>query len=129
MLDSLFAPAAPLQEAMGYEAARQRVIAHNIANVNTPGYEAKDLFRTVLSQSEDEFSRLDRALDAIDSEPPPPYEVVTLSDPPVRPDGNNVNLESQLANLAEVELRFRALTGLTSRYFRDLSNVIAGRTT
>ena len=111
MLDALFGPALPvLQGALGFEAARERVIAHNIANLNTPGYQAKDLFRSVLAGEEQKLG----------------YEEVTVDDPPQRPDGNNVNPETQMVNLADAELRYRALTLMTSRYFHGLTSVIAG---
>jgi flagellar basal-body rod protein FlgB len=127
MLDKLFGPTVPaLQDGLGFEAARQRVIAHNIANLNTPGFQAKDLFHSLLSEKQDEYSaKIDAAFK--DKDPNrSDYEVETLDDPPLRPDGNDVNPETQMANLAEVELRYRSLTLLTSRFFKGLKSVISG---
>jgi flagellar basal-body rod protein FlgB len=111
MLDALFGPAVPvLQGALGFEAARERVIAHNIANVNTPGFQAKDLFRTMLSDEQGKLAYEEGAIDA----------------PAQREDGNNVDPESQMVNLTETEVRYRALTSMTSRYFHGMRSVIAG---
>ncbi|GMV36019.1 MAG: hypothetical protein AMXMBFR61_05270 [Fimbriimonadales bacterium] len=128
MLESLFAPTSgELERALGYESARQRVIAHNIANVNTPGYKAKEIFRLALSRAESrEHDVPSPRVEASDDESGPPYEIITSEEPPVRPDGNNVNLESQMVELADAELRYRALTQMTSRYFQGLRRVIGG---
>jgi flagellar basal-body rod protein FlgB len=86
------------------------VIAHNIANINTPGFQAKDLFRTMLTT---EQGKVD-------------YEEVAVDEPALREDGNNVDPESQMVNLTEAEIRYRALTSMTSRYFHGLRSVISG---
>jgi len=126
MLDSIFAPATDrLRDALNMETARQRVTAHNLANVNTPGFKARRLFRETLEATLDEFG-LDSKLSKISDAKEDGFEITESSDPPVRPDGNNVNLESELTDLADIELRYRALSGMTTRYFRGLHSVIAG---
>ena len=128
MLESLFAPAAgELERALGYESARQRVIAHNIANINTPGYKAKTIFRLALSRAESRQHDVPSpSVERSPAEPSLAYEIVTSEEPPIRPDGNNVNLESQMVELADAELRYRALTQMTSKYFQGLRRVISG---
>ncbi|MEP0766256.1 MAG: flagellar basal body rod protein FlgB [Fimbriimonadia bacterium] len=133
MLESLFAPTlGELERALGYESTRQRVIAHNIANVNTPGYKAKSIFRLALSQaqSRQNDTHLPNVpspnVTAPEDERGIPYEIVTSEEPSIRPDGNNVNLESQMVELADAELRYRALTQMASRYFQGLRRVIGG---
>lgn len=128
MLDSLFAPAVPsLRDAMNFETARQRVTAHNIANVNTPGFQSRQVFRRVLAQKMGEIGALDEHLArTFGVQGGQDFEIATSDDPPVREDGNNVNFESQLTDLADEELRYRALTNFTARYFRGLKSVIAG---
>jgi flagellar basal body rod protein FlgB len=50
----------------------------------------------------------------------PEYDLdpdITLSDQPVRADGNNVSLEAEMARLAANAAEFRALTAVTRKKF------------
>jgi flagellar basal-body rod protein FlgB len=70
---------------------RQKLVASNIANADTPGYRTQDInFRT-------EFEN------AVDGQAPSTIEPEGL---PVKPDGNNVNLDREARLLAENALRF-----------------------
>ncbi|HWA82537.1 MAG TPA: hypothetical protein VG820_03825, partial [Fimbriimonadaceae bacterium] len=42
----------------------------------------------------------------------------------IRLDGNGVDLEKEVMSIAETEMRFQALTDMTSNYFSNLKNVI-----
>jgi flagellar basal-body rod protein FlgB len=71
--------------------ARQKVVASNIANVDTPGYKTQDLdFRAEFEQ-------------AVEGETPTIIETQGL---PVKPDGNNVNLDREARLLSENAMRF-----------------------
>ena len=71
--------------------ARQKLVASNIANVDTPGYRTQDInFRS-------EFEN------AVEGQKPSTVEPEGL---PVKPDGNNVNLDREARLLAENSLRF-----------------------
>jgi flagellar basal-body rod protein FlgB len=73
---------------------RQKLVASNIANVDTPGYKTKDIdFRA-------EFEN------AISSEAPTAPMTVDVNGLPVKADGNNVNLDREARLLAENSLRF-----------------------
>ncbi len=76
--------------------ARQKLVASNIANADTPGYKTQDIdFRA-------EFEN------AVYENPPggqtPP--VIEAEGLPVKADGNNVNLDREARLLAENALRF-----------------------
>ena len=74
---------------------RQRAIADNIANVNTPGYHAKVVsFERALAAS---VARGDGAAAA----------AVTTSMDPTRLNGNNVNLDTQTLSNIDTVLRFQ----------------------
>lgn len=71
--------------------ARQKLVASNIANADTPGYRTQDInFRS-------EFEN------AVAGHPPATIEPEGL---PVKADGNNVNLDREARLLAENALRF-----------------------
>ena len=95
---------------------RQEVIAHNIANVETPGF---------LSQ-EVEFEDSLRA--AIASGRPADAAItVEHSLAPTRLNGNNVNLDVELMAASETKLRQQlAIEGLNAKY-QFLRTALGGR--
>jgi flagellar basal-body rod protein FlgB len=77
--------------------ARQRLVASNIANADTPGYKTQDL------DFQGEFRNL------IQGGSPHAVEVSGLQ---TRNDGNNVNLDREARLLAENALRFNVASNL-----------------
>jgi flagellar basal-body rod protein FlgB len=85
------AVAGNLEHYMSLLSERQKLVASNIANADTPGYHTRDIdFRG-------EFEN------AVDGEAAPTIEPQGLV---VKPDGNNVNLDREARLLAENALRF-----------------------
>ena len=98
-----------LQSKLGWVESRQRVLAQNIANVDTPGYRPRDVaaFSAVLDQFDIAPVRTS------------PLHLAGLSETETghaaaaserAPDGNAVGLEDQLAKMADNE-SVQALTG------------------
>lgn len=77
--------------------ARQKLVASNIANIDTPGYKAKDI------NFQGEFERL------VQSQTPHVVESPGLV---VKSDGNNVSLDREARLLAENALRFNIASTL-----------------
>ncbi len=98
---------------------RQRAIAHNIANLNTPGYKRWDVhfadaLRAVLAQNGPPESERAR------QQPEWSRDTATSG----RPDGNNVDLEAELALMADNELYHQGLVRLLNGQFNRLRTVI-----
>jgi flagellar basal-body rod protein FlgB len=89
--------------------ARQRVVASNIANADTPGYKTQDI------DFGSEFQR------AMDGEAPRTAEVAGL---PVRNDGNNVSVDREARLLAENGLRFSMASSLLRGQIRLVRSAI-----
>ena len=82
-----------LERAMSGSALRQQVIANNIANANTPNFKASDVdFHTALEQA---FAG-QPTVDQIDSTN---FSVQTDSASTGRMDGNNVDIDQEMAKL------------------------------
>ena len=94
MFDSV--TSAVMKGALDALSLRQRVIADNIANVNTPG------FRAGRVQFEDELAKAVRTGRA---EPVQP--TVSRSLEPTRLDGNNVNLDTETLSNVDTNLRYQ----------------------
>ncbi len=89
--------------------ARQKVVASNIANADTPGYKTKDL------NFQSEFQA------AISSAAPMPVEVADL---PVKNDGNNVSLDREARLLSENAMRFNLASTLIRSQLQTVKEAI-----
>ena len=95
-------------------AFRQKLVASNLANVDTPGYRTRDI---------NFESEMRRALVQIGSNSAQPrvFEVQGLVQ---RPDGNNVNLEREGLLLARTQLQFRLGVELLRQEFQRISAAV-----
>jgi len=93
-----------LGSAINASEKNHRVVSQNIANVNTPGYKTKRLdFERLLEQLQSPDQR------DLSGEELPVKDVTGLEE---RVDGNNVNLEQEVATLKENALSFQAYAHL-----------------
>jgi flagellar basal-body rod protein FlgB len=94
-------------------AYRSGIIAGNIANIDTPGYHARDLdFRSQLT-----------ALTSDDPQPGPPL-VTEISGLTERPDGNNVNVDREGLALGQAQLQFQTGVALMKSELHRLNQAI-----
>ena len=100
-----------LEKYMDVLAARQKLVASNIANVDTPGYKTQDVdFQT-------EFNSLvNGESTAVHSK-----EVTGIR---VKNDGNSVNLDREARLLSENSIRFSTASNLMKGQLRMLKNAI-----
>jgi flagellar basal-body rod protein FlgB len=94
-------------------ATRSGIIANNIANLDTPGYHARDLdFRSQLT-----------SLMSDDSQPAAPrvIEVAGLTE---RPDGNNVSMDREGLALGQAQLQFQTGVALMKSEIHRLNQAI-----
>jgi flagellar basal-body rod protein FlgB len=115
-----------LQAAMSGLAARQRTIANNVANVDTPGFKASEVrFEDVLSKAVTS-ARPGRGVNqsALDSASRATSQVDGTA---MRADGNNVDIDQQMEMLSEANLNYSALTQVMSTRLGILRSVIKGQ--
>jgi flagellar basal-body rod protein FlgB len=95
-----------LQSALRGLTARQQVIADNVANVETPGYLAKSVtFEDSLREAMESGSPADMSI------------TEATSNAPTRMNGNNVNLDVEIASQVETNLRSQlAIRALNAKY-------------
>jgi flagellar basal-body rod protein FlgB len=114
-----------LRAAMSGLAARQRTIANNVANVDTPGFKASEVrFEDALKAAigRGAGATLNQStLNAAASRS-------TLVDATTtRADGNNVDIDREMELLGEANLNYSAMTQVMSTRLGILRNVINGR--
>ncbi len=120
-----------LARALDGEAVRQRVIAHNIANLNTPGFKRSRVDFQAFMQAalDDSAVRMNRTdprhlAGRAGDENGPHVEIVRGTSQ--RADGNNVDLEREMVELVDNVLGYRAIGQFWSSKYGIYSQVIRG---
>lgn len=119
---------AAMEKAMSALWQRQRVINHNIANEDTPGYKAKRLeFESILARElsavrKDGLSARE-SISRIGGMGAREYELEGLTG---RADENNVDLDSEYIEMARTQIQYNALQQKVGGYYSTLRYVISG---
>jgi flagellar basal-body rod protein FlgB len=107
MLDNV---GAGIEQYMNLVSARQKVVASNIANADTPGYQTKDIDFNSELQSQMSGSK---------------PNVVEVSGLKNKNDGNNVDMDREARLLAENALRFSVAENLAHSEIGTIRTAIA----
>lgn len=113
-----------LEKALDASWLRNEVISNNIANVDTPGYKRKTVKFEEFLNSEMKTSRIQSGQTALSSS-----DILVSEDPAslsYRIDGNNVDVEREMSDLAMNSIRYNTLIQRMSGDFQKLRNVIRG---
>lgn len=114
-----------LDKAADASLKRNEVIVNNLANVDTPGYKRKDvMFESFLIQELIGDNSLDKRVagaryDALDARVYTDHASLSY-----RLDGNNVNIDTESANLAQNQIRYYALLDSMSQEFNRIKAVL-----
>jgi flagellar basal-body rod protein FlgB len=100
-----------LERYMDLLSARQKLVASNIANADTPGYKTQDV------DFQFEFMSLAKGQNP---------EVVQPQGLEEKPDGNNVNLDREARLLSENQMRFNLASVLVKGQFKTVQEAITG---
>jgi flagellar basal-body rod protein FlgB len=101
-----------IERYMDLLSARQKLVASNIANIDTPGYKAKDI--------DFQFEFLSLASGNVPSSP----RVVDTPGLVVKSDGNNVSLDREARLLSENAMRFSVASNLMKTQLRMVESAI-----
>lgn len=120
-----------LQRALDGLARRQQALSNNIANVDTPGYQRRDVsFETEL-QARSGGGRLAATapghIIATASEGNLLQSIMTASgrSTSMRADGNDVDIDYEMTRAAETSLRYQVLSQVTTSRFATLRELIS----
>lgn len=104
---------------------RDELINNNIANVNTPNYKRKDVqFESYLMTAVAGGDSLDDNIDNIDLSALNPTTYTEYSELSYRLDGNNVDIDTESAELAKNQLRYYTLIDSMSQEFSRIKMVL-----
>jgi len=118
-----------LEQGLDYAALREKVIANNIANADTPNYKAKDVqFK----------AELDRAMHSLEAKRTNPkhlpfshsmngkFVVAARGNLVYNHNGNNVDIDQEMSDLAENQIYYNALIEQLNGKLATLKTVIRG---
>jgi flagellar basal-body rod protein FlgB len=112
-----------LRTLMDASLARHTALSSNVANINTPGYQRRDVSSTFQTE-------LDKAIQSGDytqiKNLKPVIEVDTKT-PSLRLDGNNVNLEREMVEIAKNSAQYEVSATLLAKKYQGLRLAITGR--
>ena len=131
MLNKIEAKTNILEKALDAAWMKNEVISNNIANVNTPGFKKSFVkFEDEMANAASEFQLGSMQKDSKflpignDSRSISSPEIVQESFTSVRKDGNNVDVDVEMAELAKNTIKYNALISQISRQFSNIRNAI-----
>lgn len=119
-----------LERGLDYSVQKQKAISQNIANADTPNYKAKDVtFKSFLNNelnasfmaNKTNNKHFDFKYGQTSSN-----SIVERSDTSYSHNGNNVDLDTEMAQLAENQIYNQALVDRMNGQFNTLKSVIRG---
>ncbi|GGH82265.1 flagellar basal-body rod protein FlgB [Pullulanibacillus pueri] len=113
-----------LQRALDQTSLSQNVISQNIANIDTPNYKAKKVVFGDVLQSAMTANRTDpRHFEFSNSGQ---SQIVVDRNSSIQNNGNNVDADEQMTELAKTQLQYQSYTEAISREFNKLNIVLGG---
>lgn len=118
-----------LERSLDYSALKNNVISNNIANVDTPNYKAKKVeFKSVLNEA------LTNQLETKRTHPKhipfnnqrTPFQIVSNHQTMYNHNGNNVDIDKEMSELAKNQIYYRGLVDRINGKFSTLQTVIRG---
>lgn len=119
-----------LEKGLNYSSLKQKVISQNIANEATPGYKAKDVsfketLQAAVKQGIPAYRTDSRHYEFSISEPSN-KGIVTKKNVSFNENGNSVDIDNEMADLATNQIYYNALIERISGKFSSLQSVIRG---
>jgi flagellar basal-body rod protein FlgB len=121
-----------LEQSLNAAALRQKTISQNIANVDTPHYKAKrTIFKHQLEKAMDgqrlnAYRTDDRHIAFGGKASFAPAVVVSRNDTMFNHNGNNVDIEHEMSEMAKNQIYYNAMIERLNGRFNSLKTVIGG---
>lgn len=136
MMDFLNKPSLSLMErSLDASALRQRVIANNVANVDTPQFKRSDVLFEELLQNE--ITGSVKPLEGYRTDPrhfkigqpslPEGAQISTDEHTAMNNNGNNVDMDYEMALMVKNQLKYNTLVQQMNADFKKLRTVMEGR--
>ena len=108
-----------LERAMSGAQLRQQVLANNLANANTPNFKRSDVdFHAALANAFDSGSVSPAAVNATQ------FSIQADTGSVMQADGNDVDVDTEMANLSENSLDYQSLTSVLASRVKILQTAM-----
>lgn len=120
-----------LENSLDYATTKNRTISNNIANIDTPNYKAKDVvFKNVLNEAISSSFTGKRThpkhISFGTGTTNHSFQTITKSDTIYNHNGNNVDVDKEMAELAKNQIYYQSLVDRLNGKFRTIQTVIRG---
>lgn len=118
-----------LEKALGAASLRHKVISNNIANVNTPKFKKsevsfEDQLALALNPNTTPIARTHARHLPLKSGLQVEPTVNTITTTSLRSDGNNVDIDSEMASLSKNSIYYDAVAQQLNKYFSGIKSAI-----
>lgn len=119
-----------LTQSLDYAATKNRTIANNVANVDTPAYKSKDVaFKNVLNDQMStsfETKRTHSKHITFNSNEAKAFHVFSKNNTQYNHNGNNVDIDKEMSELAENQIYYQAVVDRLNGKFSNIQTVLRG---
>lgn len=119
-----------LEKSLDFSTAKNRTIASNIANVDTPNYKAKNVtFKNVLNNEVEKTIGTNRTHSkhyTFEQNMDPKFQVSTRSNTTYNHNGNNVDVDLEMSELAKNQIHYQSLVDRLNGEFGNIQTVLRG---
>jgi flagellar basal-body rod protein FlgB len=120
-----------LEHSLDYASLKNQTISNNIANVDTPNYKAKEVaFKSILDdkmQNSFQTKRTHQKHISFESNTnQSSFQIVTNKSTMYNHNGNNVDIDKEMAELAKNQIYYQSLVDRINGKFSSLQTVIRG---
>ncbi|MCW8848620.1 MAG: flagellar basal body rod protein FlgB [Melioribacteraceae bacterium] len=106
-----------LERLLDYSALKHKVIGQNIANANTKNYQRRDVeFKELLANNIKGLSESSKS----------ELKVNVDEESPIISEGNNVDVNREMADLAQNSIMFKFASKKLNGYYQAIQSVIKG---
>ncbi|QHS22241.1 flagellar basal body rod protein FlgB [Virgibacillus sp. MSP4-1] len=119
-----------LDRSLDYASLKNQTISNNIANVDTPNYKAKDVdFKSALNQAQSSLDAVrthEKHLPFHSGQSLTQFQVVSRQDTTYNHNGNNVDVDKEMTDLAKNQIYYQAIADRLNGKFNSLKTVLRG---
>jgi|SRR5690625_3977560 len=119
---------AVLENSLNYATTKNNTISNNIANIDTPNYKVQDVsFQSLLQEATNNLqlknTNVRHFQKTIDSSS---HHIKTKTGTAYNHNGNNVDIDKEMTDLAENQIFHRSLIDRMNGKFQTIKNVVRG---
>lgn len=119
-----------LENMLNYCAQKQKILSKNIANIGTENYKREDLkFESVLNENISGSMKITNQKHFTSTGPANndnSFKIIEDNDPEKESGINNVDIDTEMAEMAENALKYKFAAKKIGDYFRGIQQVIKG---